>query len=130
MRVLVDQETGELVEVIEELMISDLTPYDYRQAKAAAMRASTQRRKAVEEYRGAIRHLAGCEKNYRRELAMEVARQKAIGPSTTAEVLAKGEPAVLKAREAYVLADGMRYAALEVIRGCDGDRPGEIPGSH
>lgn len=118
-----DIDSGEMVEFLPEQM-HDLTPYDFRGAKAAAMRCSSQRRQAVTAYARAIEELADAEKEYRKELAKEVTRQKKEGPSTTAEVLAKGEPDVLAARERYTLADGMRYAALEAIRGCDGDRQG------
>jgi hypothetical protein len=118
-----DVDTGEMVEFLPEQM-NDLTPYSFREAKAAAMRCSSQRRQAVTVYEEAIKKLAAAENEYRKQLALEVLNQKRIGPSTTAEVLAKGEPQVRAARERYTLADGMRYAALEAIRGCDGDRQG------
>lgn len=118
-----DIDSGEMVELLPEQM-NDLTPYDFRGAKAATMRCSSQRRIAVDAYTKAITELAAAENEYRKQLALEVLHQKTIGPSTTAEVLAKGAPKVLEARERYTLADGMRYAALEVIRGCDGDRQG------
>jgi hypothetical protein len=123
MKAYIDVDTGEMVEHLPTEMVG-LEPYDYREAKAAAMRCSSQRRQAVTAYEAAIRELAEAERAYRMTLAQEVSRHKLIGAATTAEVLAKGEESVLAARERYTLADGMRYAALEAIRGCDGDRQG------
>lgn len=123
MRVLADPTTGELVEVLDADAIG-LTPYDYREAKAAHMRASLERRKAAVAYEAAIRELAAAERNYRTLLAQEVLRKKVDVGATVAEVAAKGEAPVAEARERYVIADGMRYASLEVLRGCDGDRQG------
>ena len=120
MRTLLDQVSGEMVEVLET-DVKGLEPYDYREAKAAAFRCSLERRAAVQEYKNHISRLALAEKNYRRELAAAVVAAKLNGPATTAEIRAKGMPEVLQAREEYTLADGMRYAALEVIRTCDGD---------
>jgi hypothetical protein len=122
-RVYADQTTGELVEHLPADMVG-LEVYDYRQAKAAHMRASVERRKAQQAYETAIREMAAAERGYRSELAKAMLRAKDEHGATVAESMAKGDEKVLEARERYVIADGMRYAALEVIRNCDGDRQG------
>lgn len=123
MRVLIDADTGELAEYLETNVIG-LEPYDFRQAKAAHMRASRERREAVAAYEAAIKELGRTERNYRMVLAQEVLKAKAEHGATVAEQAAKGTPSVLDAREAFVVADGLRYAALERIRTVDGDKQG------
>ncbi len=119
MRVFTDPATGELVEVLDTQVVG-LEPYDYRQAKAAAFQVSLRRQHAVENYKTAIALVAKAEAEYRKQLALAIVRQ--TGPATTAEVLARGEEPVLEALKAFRVADGMRYARLEEIRGIDGDR--------
>lgn len=126
MRVLADVETGELVEVLDEY-VKDLTPYNYREAKAAAMRSSVERRKAVQEYGDAGDEAARAEVEYRRALAVAITRLRHAGaPATGVEALAKGEEEVLEARETLSLALSRRDTARERIRGCDGDRQGVV----
>lgn len=125
MRILLDPDTGELVEVIPEA-VHDLTPYGYREAKAAHMRASRDRRDAEKAYEAAIRELGRAEQAYRIALAQEVLKAKntdGVG-ATNAEVVAKGTERCAQARLDYTIADGLRYAALERLRGCDEDRKG------
>lgn len=123
MKVYADQASGELTEYLPTDMVG-LEPYDYRQAKAAHMRASVERRQAAMEYTQAIKELGAAERAYRSTLAKEVMLAKGEHGATNAEVIAKGSQPVAEARERYVIADGMRYAKLEVLRGCDGDRQG------
>lgn len=123
MKVLADPATGELMEVLEEALVG-LTPYDFREAKAAHMRASIERRQAESEYEAAVEELARAERNYRMTLAQQLMRAKADHGATNAEAIAKGTAEVLDARERYVIADGMRYVKLEKIRRADGDRQG------
>jgi hypothetical protein len=123
MKILADPATGELVEVLETSVLG-LQPYDFREAKAAHMRASLERREAVTAYTAAIEELAAAERQYRMVLAQEMLIAKATHGATIAEQVAKGEPRVLEARERFTAAEGLKYAALERIRTCDGDRTG------
>jgi hypothetical protein len=119
--VLVDPDTGELVEVVEEVVL-DLTPYDYRQAKAAVMRASLERREAEKAYRTAIREKAAAERAYRTVLSSEMLEAKVEHGATMAEAVAKGTQKVSEAKERAIIAEGMVYAALERLRLCTEDR--------
>jgi hypothetical protein len=121
MKILADPVTGELVEVLETSVLG-LQPYDFREAKAAHMRASLERREAVAAYTAAIEELGKAERQYRMVLAQEMLKAKGEHGATIAEQVAKGEPRVLEARERFTVAEGMKYAALERIRTCDGDR--------
>lgn len=123
MRILTDPATGELVEVLPEATLG-LQPYDYREAKAAHMRASLERREIVEEYTEAIKEVAAAERQYRMVLSQEVLDAKRDHGATNAEVVAKGQARTLEARERLTTAEGMKYAVLEKIRTCDGDRVG------
>lgn len=123
MKVYVDQDSGELVEHLPSEMVG-LEPYDFRGAKAAHMRASTERREAVVEYVAAIREMGKAERAYRTVLAQEMLKAKDEHGATVAEAMAKGTQVCAEARERFTIADGMRYAALEKIRTCDGDRTG------
>lgn len=123
MQILADPATGELVEVLE-LNVVGLQPYDYREAKAAIMRSSRERREAVTAYERAIEEVGAAEREYRMTLAQEVLKAKQEHGSTVAEQVAKGAPRVLEARERFTIAEGMKYAALERIRTVDGDKQG------
>jgi hypothetical protein len=122
-RLLVDPDTGELLEVLDATVIG-LEPYGYREAKAAHMRASRERRDAVKAYTAAIKEVGAAEREYRMVIAQEMILAKEEYGATMAESVAKGSPRALEARERFTIADGMRYAALELIRTCDGDRTG------
>lgn len=121
MRVLVDPQTGELVEVLPE-HTHGAEPYDFAQAKRAVMAATRERREAERAYRDAVQTKAASEAIYRRELAKAVLLAKAEHGATVAEVTAKGEPAVVEAREAMIAAEGMERAAQERLRLCSEDR--------
>lgn len=123
MRILADPDTGEVVEVLETNVVG-LEPYDYRQAKAAHIRASKERREATDTYTKAIDELGAAERHYRMVLSQQMLIAKGEHGATIAEQVAKGTSAVLEARERFTIAEGMKYAALERIRGCDGDRQG------
>jgi multidrug resistance efflux pump len=120
-RILVDPDTGELLEV-EDRFLSDWTPYDYRQAKAAVMRASHERREAEKRYREAVQKKGEAEASYRRLLALAVVEAKAEHGSTLAVSIAKGREDVAQAKEDALVAEGMVYAALERLRLCSEDR--------
>lgn len=121
MRVLVDPDTGELVEVVPETTL-DLTPYDYRQAKASVMRASLERREAEREYREAVAEKGAAEAAYRRLLAQAVVEAKVEVGSTLAVSVAKGRDDVAEAKQRALVGEGMVYAALERLRLCTEDR--------
>lgn len=121
MRVLVDPDTGELLEV-EDRFIQDFTPYDYREAKAAVMRASVERRGAEGDYRNAVGKKGEAEASYRRLLALAVVEAKAEHGSTLAVSIAKGREDVAQAKQDALVAEGMVYAALERLRLCTEDR--------
>lgn len=120
-RILVDPDTGELLEV-EERYLHDWTPYDYREAKAAVMRASFERREAEKAYREAVRTKGQTEAAYRRLLSQAVTEAKVEHGSTLAVSIAKGRDDVAQAKEAALIAEGMVYAALERLRLCTEDR--------
>lgn len=123
MRILADPDTGELVEV-EEKFLHDWTPYDYREAKAAHMRASMERREAEKEYRAAQQKKAETEVAYRRLLAQAVVQAKAEHGSTLAVSIAKGREDVAQAKEDALVAEGMVFAARERLTTCSEDREG------
>lgn len=115
MRVLVDPDTGELVEVVDAAAL-DTTPYDYREAKAAIMRATLDYKAHVRAYREAIGRKAEAERDYRRELATTIPQMKAEHGATNAEALAKGQPNVSEAKERVIIAEGDVYAEVELMR--------------
>jgi hypothetical protein len=121
MRVLADPDTGELVEVVPEAVLG-LTPYDYREAKAASMRASLERRKAEGEYREAVTEKGRTEASYRRLKSQAVVEAKVEHGSTLANQIAAGREDVAQAKEDALVAEGMVYAALERLRLCSEDR--------
>lgn len=121
MRILVDPDTGELLEV-EDRFIQNWVPYDYREAKAAVMRASVERREAEKAYREAVTKRGSAEAAYRRLLALAVVEAKAQHGSTLAVSIAKGREDVAQAKEDSLVAEGMVYAALERLRLCTEDR--------
>lgn len=101
---------------------SELTPYDYREAKIAVLNASRERRAAESEYRIAIERKASTERVYRKALATEMLAFKEQHGATMAEALAKGTEHVGAAREAATIAEGRVYACLERLRLCSEDR--------
>jgi hypothetical protein len=121
MRVLVDPESGELVEHLPtDLAATD--PYDYAEAKRAVMAATRETREVLRQLDAAIVEKADAEKDYlvRKARAMEVAKRE--HGATVAEDVAKGEPAVA---EAYARRDRSRerVRALQArARLCSEDR--------
>jgi hypothetical protein len=122
-RILADPTTGELVEV-EDRFCHDWTPYDFREAKAAHMRASVERRDAEEKYREAQQERAKKEVHYRKLLSDAVVNAKAEHGSTLAIAIAKGDPGVVKAKEEALVAEGLVFAWRERLTLCSEDREG------
>jgi hypothetical protein len=122
-RILADPVTGELVEV-EDRFCHDWVPYDFREAKAAHMRASVERRDAEQEYRDAQQKRATTEAAYRRLLALAVVEAKATHGSTLAVSIAKGREDVAQAKEDALVAEGAVFAARERLTLCSEDREG------
>lgn len=123
MKPVTDLETGELLEVLDTELVG-LQPYSFREAKAAHMRASVERRKIVERLKMAVREQGTAEAVYRRELARGILTEKQDLGATVAEAVAKGREEVMDARQRLVIAEGMVRATQEELKGADGDRTG------
>lgn len=123
MRALIDPASGELVEV-QETQIKGLDPYDYREAKAAHMRQSSEHRHALMQYDTRVKEKADREREYHKQLALAIVEAKAKHGSTVAEKIAKGTDPVLDAHHALTLAEGLVTSAKEYIEVCKGDRVG------
>lgn len=121
MKVYVDPETGELVEVLP----SDLAgtePYDYAEAKRAVMSATRERREAERQLRDAIVEKANAEGDYRATLARLIPSAKAEHGATNAEAVAKGQPEAVAALKRRDLAVETVNVWKERLRLCSEDR--------
>lgn len=121
MRVLVDPETGEVVEALPADVIG-VEPYDYAQAKRAVMAATRERREAERQLRVAIDEKARAEGEYRRRKAEAIVRLKREHGATVAADLAKGDPVVVEALERRERAVETVAAWRERLRLCSEDR--------
>lgn len=122
MRVLVDPETGELVEVLPEATLGPQAPYDYADFRRANMAASREHREALRALLEREKAAGQADANYRKLLALAMLRMKAEHGSTVAEQLAKGEPEVVEAYEERLAAEAEARAAMEKVRLCRDDR--------
>lgn len=120
----IDPTTGEFKEVLPTQYLQDGQPYSYQEARAAHMRVSVERRRAILAYEEACDNVGAAEKEYRRALAKEMLRQKTMHGATMAEPLAKGEDRIAQLKETLTIAEGKRTAAWQVILTTDGDRTG------
>lgn len=124
MRVLVDPESGEMVEVLPEAVIGPQEPYDYANYRRACFAASREHREALAAHDAAATEAARAESTYRKELAIGVLKAKTEHGSTIAETIAKGSDKVADAHEAMVIAQAKERTAMEKVRLCrdDADR--------
>lgn len=120
--IVADPTTGELVEVLPTEYIQNGQPYSYQEAKAAAMRVTVERRRAIVAYENACTAVGKATREYRRLLAIEMLKQKAAHGATMAEQLAKGQDHVAEAKEAVIIAEGLRTATYQLILTNDADR--------
>lgn len=121
MRVLLDPETGELVEVLESDTVG-VGAYDLPQFRRAVMSQTREKRDALKAHETAVKSKAETEATYRKELAKAILVAKAEHGATVAESIAKGEPEVVEAREAMIAAEGLERSAYERLRLCSEDR--------
>lgn len=121
MRVLVDPEDGELVEVLPD-DVASTEPYDYADYRRANLQATREHREALRELREAEKTAARSDANYHRELAIAVGQMKAEHGATVAETMAKGEAKVAEAREKRLADEALARAAMEKVRLCRDDR--------
>jgi RecA-family ATPase len=120
-RVLLDPETGELVEVLES-DTAGVGAYDLPQFRRAVMGQTREKREALAELERAAEEQADAEANYRRVLAQAVIRAKAEHGATVAEVMAKGTDEVVEAHRRKVASEGKVRAAHERLKLCSEDR--------
>lgn len=121
MRVLIDPETGEMVEVLPN-DVAGLEPYDFAQAKRAVMNATRERRTAERELREAVNTKAKAQSHYRKVKATAILKAKAEHGATVADTVASGQPDVAQAYEERIAAEGLERAAQERLRLCSEDR--------
>lgn len=121
MRTLVDPDSGEIYEILDDALVG-AEPYDYAAFRRAAMTVSREHRKAIGEAEAAGRALAAREAEYHRELALAVGAMKPLHGATIAETLAKGEGNVRTAKEARDAAGARERASMERVRLCRDDR--------
>lgn len=122
MRIAVDEETGEVYEIVDNSELVGDEPYAYGQFRRAQMASSRQQREAITAYSQAGINLARAERDYHRELAIAVGRLKAQHGATVAETLAKGDEKVSDAKDARDACVALERAAMERIRLCRDDR--------
>lgn len=120
-RVLVDPETGELVETTDAEVVSG-EPWDLATARRVGNGLHVARVKAETAFREASKEKAAAQSDYRRLKARAILRVKADHGATVAPDLAAGEPEVVAAYERRIIAEGMERAALERLRLCSEDR--------
>lgn len=121
MRVVVDPTTGEQYEVLDGDLIGG-EPFDYAQFRRASMTVSRQHRAAIQRTKETGVAVASAEREYRKQLAVNVARMKEQYGATIAEQMAKGEGPVLEARERLAVAEAEDRAAMEEVRLARSDR--------
>lgn len=121
MRVLLDPDSGELVEVFES-DTAGVGAYDLSQGRRAVMAQTREKREALKTHEEAVRAKAEAEAEYRRKLAQGVLKAKDQHGATVAESIAKGYADVSGAREAMLAADGLERSAYERLRLCSEDR--------
>jgi hypothetical protein len=121
MRVLVDPETGERVEVLPE-NTAGVGAYDLPQFRRAVMGQTLEKRGALAAYEKAVHEKAEAEGWYRRCLAVALVRAEAEHGKTNAQAHAKGSTEVVEAKERVVAAEGMERAARERLALCGEDR--------
>ena len=110
-RVLVDPETGELVEVAPADVVG-VEPYDYAQAKRVGMGLTRETRDTLRKLDKAGEEKATASGAYRVELAKAVLIAKSEHGATVAEAVAKGTEAVAAAHVRFLAAES-REKALE-----------------
>lgn len=121
MRVLVDPETGELVEVRPEDVVGR-EPYDYEGAHAAVLMQTRERRELERQYEAAQEERADAEVQYRRALGLAMIDAKEEHGATMAEKVAKATPEVLEAKRRALIAEGMVHAKRSRLALCAEDR--------
>lgn len=121
MKLLLDPDTGELVEALPEDTVR-AEPYDYADFRRAVMANSREHRQALTAYEQASAQAATAEVAYRKALALALPGVKAEHGATIAEAMAKGLDSVSEALDAKLAADALERAAMERIRLCRDDR--------
>jgi cellobiose-specific phosphotransferase system component IIA len=110
-RVLVDPESGELVEALPGDVVG-VEPYDYAQAKRAGLGLTRETRATLRKLDEAGDAKAAASGAYRVALAKAILRAKAEHGATVAEAIAKGTDEVSEAHVAFLAAES-REKALE-----------------
>lgn len=121
MRVVIDPTTGEQYEVVDGDLIGG-EPFDYAQFRRASITVSRQHRAAIKKTEETGTRVAECEREYRKQLAIQVARMKELHGATIAEQMAKGVDEVALARENLSVAEAKDRAAMEEVRLVRADR--------
>jgi hypothetical protein len=121
MRVLVDPDTGEMVEVLESDTVG-VGAYDLPQGRRAVMAQTREKREALTAHAAAVQAKAEAESWYRQCLAAAVLIAKDEHGATVAEAVAKGTTEVAEAREKMLAAEGLERNAQERLRLCSEDR--------
>lgn len=121
MRVLLDPETGELVEVLPGDVVGT-EPYDFAGYKRATMAATREKRGVLKALDDAIVERAEAEGDYARKKSAAVETAKREHGSTVAPDIAKGKDDVAAALERREKARDMVRAWQERSRLCSEDR--------
>lgn len=121
MRTLLDPESGDLVEVLDEHTVGG-EPYDYGLYRASVMTQSRQHRKAISDAEEAGKDVGRKMGAYRLQLSLAIPRMKQEHGATVAEAMAKGEESVRTAHEELIAAQAIERAAMERVRLCRDDR--------
>jgi len=114
-RVLIDPETGEMVEVAPSDVVGT-EPYDYAQAKRVGLSLTRETRQTLRELEAAGKAKAEAERAYREALSKAILRAKNEHGATVAESVAKGYPEVAEARERMIAAEARERMLLEKRR--------------
>jgi hypothetical protein len=120
-RTMVDPETGEVYELLEEQTLGPQAPYDYADFRRACMTASREHRQALRTLDDAGRKAGRAEASYRRELSKGMLMAKAEHGATAAEHIAKGSEDVAAAYEEMLVAQAAERTAMEKVRLCRDD---------
>lgn len=121
MKLLIDPDTGELVEALPADTVR-AEPYDYADWRRAVMACTRETREAIREHETAVERKAATSRNYRRLKAQKMIVARTEYGATMAEAVAFDDEELADALYERTLAEGLEKAAQERVRLCSEDR--------
>lgn len=103
-------------------MSSAALPWSIQDARDALAASSSAQRAAEDALREAVKTYAAAEERYRRALAAAIIENRATGPATIAQDVARGHDSVAHLRYQRDVAEGVREAAVQVGWRASADR--------